>query len=125
MLGCYFFSHFSTFSNTYMLLYHTKNSSSLQYYDCLHYIDHTIQLSIIALNAMKVNDYNVISFKAATRMDNHGVFGTYRHLMFYDEVLELVNRYSIPKINSYAILRIKVHLLNFVNTNFMILFKTI
>ena len=23
-----------------MLLYHTKNSPSLQYYDCLHYIDH-------------------------------------------------------------------------------------
>ena len=85
----------------------------------------TIQLSKIALNSMKFNDYNVISFKTATRMDNHDVFGMYRHLMFYDEVLELVNRYSIPKINSYAILRIRVHLLNFVNTNFMILFKTI
>ena len=85
----------------------------------------TIQLSVIALHATKVNDYNVISFKTATKRDNDGVFGMYRDLLFYDEVLELVDRYSIPKINSYAILRIKVHLLNFVNTNFMILFKTI
>ena len=109
-----------------MLLYHTKNSPSLQYYDCLHYIDH---------------DYPVVSYcpprDESQRLQRDFIQDCHKDgqsrrirnvsasVMSCDEVLELVDRYSILKINSYAILRIRVHLLNFVNTNFMILFKTI
>ncbi len=36
----------STFSNAYVLLYHTENSPSVQYYDCLYYTRSEIQNNI-------------------------------------------------------------------------------
>ncbi len=33
----YFLCYCFTFSNSYVLLYHTENSPSVQYYDCMHY----------------------------------------------------------------------------------------
>lgn len=35
----YFLQYFSIFSNSYILISHTENSRSLQYYDCLHHLD--------------------------------------------------------------------------------------
>jgi hypothetical protein len=42
----YILCYFSTFSNSYVLFYHTENSSSVQYYDCIYYTRSMIQDNI-------------------------------------------------------------------------------
>ena len=42
----YFLCYSSTFCNSYVLLYHTENSPSLQYYDCIYYTRSMIQDNI-------------------------------------------------------------------------------
>ena len=41
-----FLCYFSTFCNSYVLLYHTENSPSVQYYDCMYYTRSMIQNNI-------------------------------------------------------------------------------
>ncbi len=38
--------YLSTFSNSYVLLYHTENSPLVQYYDCIYYARFKIQDNI-------------------------------------------------------------------------------
>lgn len=42
----YFLCYSSTFCNSYVLLYHTENSPSVQYYDCMYYTRSMIQNNI-------------------------------------------------------------------------------
>jgi hypothetical protein len=42
----YFLCYLPTFSNPYILIYHTENSPSVQYYDCIYYTRSEIQDNI-------------------------------------------------------------------------------
>src|SRR5205085_2307831 len=95
ILLLYFLCYFSTFSNSYVLLYHTKNSPSVQYYDCMYYTRSEMQNNIQGVKyCRQLNESQSIDRHFNQSCHNGGVLWSFEQLFLLNISASDVLRWS-------------------------------
>ena len=101
----FFLGYLLTFSNPYVLLYHTENSPSVQYYDCIYYTRLKIQDNIQDMKyCRQLNESQTLQRDFNQSCRNNGQLWTFEKLSFFNispsdvlqwsSSLEQTDRYS-------------------------------
>ncbi len=97
--------YFSTFSNSYVLLYHTENSLSVQYYDCIYYTRSEIKNNIQGVKyCRQLNESQPLYRDFNQSCYNGGVLWSFKELSLLNISVSDVLQWSssMEQLDSYS-----------------------